>query len=203
MAKIVKYPDPVLREKCREVKNVDEKLEKVVEDLSTTLMEKDNGIGLAAPQIAETLRVFAIKPPGHDHASAESDSAHVYINPQILDRFEKEKIYPQVYTEEGDRDDFYEGCLSIPGIYGTVKRWIEIRVRYQRLSTSKVSEDPTLEVIEETLEGLMAIVFQHELDHLNGVLFIDHIKEENGQVFKDSGDGLEKIDTEEILNKEK
>jgi len=187
MAKIVQYPDPRLREKCQKVKRNDENLQDLISDLTTTLLDADNGIGLASTQIGEDLQVFAIHQPGHDHC-------HVYINPEIIDTFEKDKVYPKVYTEEGDQDNFYEGCLSIPGIYGTVKRWMEIQVKYQTLT-----QDGKLESKKDNLTGLNAIVFQHELDHLEGVLFIDHIKDEDGEIFKESEDGLQEIDIEEVI----
>lgn len=184
---IVKYPDEILRQKCQQVKKVDKKLKEVVDKLKEELKESSNGVGLSAPQIGKSLRFFALQHPGHDHI-------HNYINPKILDTFNKEKVYPQVYTEEGDREEFYEGCLSFPGIYGTVKRWLEIQVKHQTLT-----ENGKLESKEETLEGLIAIAFQHELDHLNGVLFIDHIKQNNGRIFKETETGLEEIGIEDVV----
>lgn len=185
---IVKYPDPVLTKKCQKVKKNNQKLQSVIDNLISDLKASSNGIGLAAPQIGEILRVFAIHHPGHDHI-------HVYINPEIIDTFDKEKVYPQVYTEEGERDDFFEGCLSFPGIYGTVKRWMEIQVKYQFLDV-----DGELESKKETLNGLMAVVFQHELDHLNGVLFIDHINENNGKIFKEAKKGLQEVDIGKVIS---
>jgi len=187
MAKIVEYPDSALKKKFRQVKKNNEELQKVADELKSTLMAAHNGIGLAAHQIGEDLCVFAIHQPGHDHVD-------IYINPEIVETHDKEKVYPQVYTEEGDREEFYEGCLSFPGLYGTVKRWMEIQVKYQTLN-----EEGKLELKEESLTGLNAIVFQHELDHLKGVLFVDHIAEDNGKIFKESKDGLQEIDIEEVI----
>jgi len=71
---------------------------------------------------------------------------------------------------DGQREDFYEGCLSFPDLYGTVKRWLKIKV-----SCKTLNQKGKLEAKEEVLEDLWAIVFQHELDHLNGKLFVDHL----------------------------
>jgi peptide deformylase len=191
---IVKYPDPVLKKKCRQVKKNDKKLKEVINKLNTGLKDSSNGIGLSAPQVGEDLCVFVIDHPEHNHAEAESDSVQTYINPEITDTFDKEKVYPQVYTEDGEREEFYEGCLSFPGIYGAVKRWMEIKVKYQTLN-----EEGDLEFKEEVLQGLTAIVFQHELDHLKGVLFVDHIKKDNGQIFKDTGKDLEELDIDDVM----
>ncbi len=184
---IVKYPDKILRQKSIKIKQVNDKVIEVADKLKSTLNNKDNGIGLAAPQIGENLSIFAIHHPGHDHI-------HLYINPQIIDTFDKEKVYPQVYTHNGDRENFYEGCLSFPNLYGTVKRWMEVNVRYQTLVNNK------LETREEGIEGLMAIVFQHELDHLKGVLFVDHIKEEKGSIFKEDKGELKEVDIEKVIS---
>jgi peptide deformylase len=159
---IVKYPNEILREKCEQVKRADDQLKQIIENLKNDLKEASNGIGLAAPQIGENLRVFAIQHSGHDHI-------HIYVNPQILEIFDKEKVYPQVYTEEEDIEEFYEGCLSFPGYYGT-------------------------------LSGLMAIVFQHEFDHLDGVLFIDHIEKDEGKIFKETKDGLQEVNIEVVID---
>jgi peptide deformylase len=190
---IVNYPNEALRQKCQPVKRIDSQVLEVVKKLKLDLKNSPNGVGLAAPQVGEALRILVIDHP-------EGEEIDVYINPEIIDTFGKDKIYPQVYNDEGGKEDFFEGCLSFPGVYGTVKRWLEIKVRYQTFVTSKVNSADTLEVKEETIDGLTAIVFQHELDHLDGVLFIDHIKKDNGQAFRDSGDGLEEIDIEKVIS---
>ncbi len=190
---IVEYPDKILRQKCEKVKKVDDRLLEVVGQLESVLNEVTNSLGLAAPQVGENLAVFGIDQTENQH-SEESDSINIYINPQIIDTFDKEKVYPQVYTHNGDRENFYEGCLSFPNLYGTVKRWMEVNVRYQTLTNGR------LEAKEEILQGLTAIVFQHELDHLKGVLFIDFIKEDNGKIFKDTEKGLEEIDIEKVIS---
>ncbi len=180
---IVTYPDKKLRYECESVQQVDQELLDLVSKLKKSLLAAENGVGLSAPQVGAKKRVFAI---------ADHDHVHVYINPQIVSH-EKDKSYPQLITEAGDRQDFFEGCLSFPDVYGTVKRWLEIKVKYQ-----VINEDNELAEKEEELPGFMAIVFQHELDHLNGVLFIDRIRQEDGQVYKDTGDELEEIDLEQL-----
>lgn len=183
---IVKYPNKILSQKCQKVTEVDEDVLKVIDKLKSSLIDASNGVGLAAPQVGENLSIFAIR----DHSN---ENIQIYINPQIMVALDKEKIYPQVYTEEGEREEFYEGCLSFPKFYGTVKRWMEIKVKYQ-----VINKKNKLETKKDKLTGMMAIVFQHELDHLEGVLFIDRINEEEGSIFKEDGGKLNEIDVEKV-----
>jgi peptide deformylase len=185
---IVTYPDERLRVECEPVEEVSQQVMEVVKDLEEKLLDAENGVGLAAPQIGENLKIVAI---------ADDHHVHTYINPQIVEHEKKEKTYPQLITQEGDQQDFFEGCLSFPGMFGTVKRWLEIKVKYQA-----IDENKNLVEKEEDLNGFMAIVFQHEVDHLNGVLFVDHIKEENGQLFKQTNEHLEPVDLDSVLGKE-
>ncbi len=170
MRKIVIYPAKILRQKTEEIKNVDKKLLSGIEDLKKILKNGDNAAGLAAPQIGLNKRFFGIKELG------------VFINPKI-EKVYGEKVYPKIVDEDKNETDFLEGCLSFPGFFGTVRRYLKIKVRYQFVSFSDnqfVSE-------EKVLSGFEAIVWQHEFDHLEGIVFIDHIKEEGGKFYKDVG----------------
>jgi len=193
---IVVYPDPVLRKKCRPVKAGDSELAKTIDLLKKGLADSEIGVGLAAPQVGRDQRVFLIRELGHscDGDQCQCDQFRVFINPQIIDHFDQEKTYPMILRGDGKREPFLEGCLSFPNLYGTVKRWLKIRVSYQ-----EVDETGALKDKEETLEDFKAIVFQHELDHLNGVLFIDHIKEERGKVYREENGRLKEIPLRDIL----
>jgi peptide deformylase len=148
--KIVKYGVPSLREKSKEVHKISKKIQILVEDLYDTLYAA-NGVGLAAPQIGENLRVFVID-TGTDQKSMNPIT---FINPKIL-------------KKEGAVNS-YEGCLSFPDAYTNVKR-----SRYVKVKALDIKGRP---FIMEADEGsLMARAIQHEFDHLDGILFIDHCR---------------------------
>ena len=178
MRKIVIYPAEILRKKTEEIKNVDKKLLSEIEDLEKILKSGDNAAGLAAPQIGLNKRFFGSKELGKGEVK-------VFINPRIEVVY-GDKIYPKIVDENQKEDDFLEGCLSIPGFFGTVKRFLKIDVSWQDVEKGK------LVTKNKTLSGFEAIVWQHESDHLEGIVFTDHIKEEGGKFYKDIGGKMEK-----------
>ncbi|MCL7745202.1 peptide deformylase [Guyparkeria hydrothermalis] len=142
---ILIYPDERLREIARPVDSFEPALAELVDDMFET-MYQERGIGLAATQIDEHRRLFVAD------VSEDRSGALAFVNPEILAR-------------EGTVES-EEGCLSIPGINETIARAERIRVRAQ---------DAKGKTFEQDLEGLLAICFQHELDHLEGRLFIDYL----------------------------
>ena len=147
--KILKFPDQDLRIKAKPVETFDDELKTLTDDMFET-MHSVNGIGLAATQIGVAKQVAVID------ISPEKNEPLVIINPkiQILDPSKKE--------------DYDEGCLSVPGFFETISRPSDIKLSYQDLNGKKQEIKP---------EGLLTKVVQHELDHLNGRLFVDHISE--------------------------
>lgn len=139
---IVQDPDPILREKSKPVTKFNANLHKLLDDMAETMYHA-NGVGLAAPQIGILKRVIVID-TGDEHGLIEM------VNPEIIAR-EGEQFGP-------------EGCLSIPGINGDVRRAMKVKVRGQDRYGNEFSMEG---------EGLLARAFQHEVDHLNGVLFTD------------------------------
>jgi len=178
MRKIVIYPAEILKEKTGEIKSVDKKLLVEIEDLKKILKNGDNAAGLAAPQIGLNKRFFGSKELG-------KGDVKVFINPKI-EKIYGEKVYPKLIDENKKEEDFLEGCLSFPGFFGTVKRFLKIEVSWQEIEKGK------LVTKNKILDGFEAIVWQHESDHLEGIVFIDHIKEENGKFFKDIAGKMEK-----------
>ncbi|HPT66241.1 MAG TPA: peptide deformylase [Candidatus Woesebacteria bacterium] len=178
MRKIVLYPAEILKRKIGETKNVDRKLLSEIEDLKKILQVGDNAAGLAAPQIGSNKRFFGSKELGKGNVL-------VFINPKI-ERVYGEKVYPKIVDENNKEEDFLEGCLSFPGFFGTVKRWLKIDVSWDEIEKEKLVRK------NKSLAGFEAIVWQHESDHLEGIVFIDHIKEEGGKFFKDIGGKMEK-----------
>jgi len=148
MLEILKYPDPKLKEVAREVDKFDKKLHHLLDQMAET-MYGANGIGLAAPQVGESLRLFVI-----DLGPMEDQPAKLYefINPVI---------------ESGDgKIVFEEGCLSVPGVTEEVVRKERVSVSYQ---------DRNGESHRMVAEGLLAVAIQHENDHLDGTLFIEKL----------------------------
>ena len=147
--KILKFPDQDLRIKAKPVETFDEELKALTDDMFET-MHSVNGIGLAATQIGIAKRVAVID------ISQEKNEPLVIINPviQILDPYKTE--------------DYDEGCLSVPGFFETISRPSDVKLSFQDLNGQKKEIKP---------KGLLTKVVQHELDHLNGRLFVDHISE--------------------------
>ncbi|WP_095083447.1 peptide deformylase [Mesorhizobium sophorae] len=145
---LIILPDPILRQVSKPVERVDGPLRKLADDMLATMYDAP-GIGLAAIQIGEPVRMLVIDLAKED----ETPAPHVFINPEILSSADTRSVYE-------------EGCLSIPDYYAEVERPAAVRVNY-------LDRDGKLQEIEA--EGLMATCLQHEIDHLNGVLFIDHI----------------------------
>lgn len=150
---IVTYDDDVLRQKAHPVKKNTNELQQLIDDMFDTMYNAD-GVGLAAPQIGEMLRLFVAD--GDVYAEEEGESKYgplVFINPEIT--FESEETI-----------DMDEGCLSIPGVYGPVTRSEKIVVKY----LDRQFNEQDMEV-----DGRIARIIQHETDHLDGVLFLDHL----------------------------
>ena len=147
--KILKFPDQDLRIKAKPVESFDDELKTLTDDMFET-MHSVNGIGLAATQIGVAKQVAVID------ISPEKNEPLVIINPAI-------QILDPTKTE-----DYDEGCLSVPGFFEKISRPSDIKLTYQDLNGKKQEIKP---------EGLLTKVVQHELDHLNGRLFVDHISE--------------------------
>lgn len=139
---IVKHPDDVLRERAQEVTKFNGNLHKLLDDMADTMYDAD-GVGLAAPQVGISKRVIVV----------DADEAHGLI----------ELVNPEIVSTEGEQFG-PEGCLSIPGLQGDVRRPLRAKVKGQ---------DRHGNPVEYEGEELLARAFLHEIDHLNGVLFID------------------------------
>ncbi|MDZ7791819.1 MAG: peptide deformylase [Xanthomonadales bacterium] len=143
--KILEYPDPRLRRVARPVENVGERERTLVEDMLETMYEA-RGIGLAATQVDEDIRVVVMD------LSDDRDEPQVFINPEITDR--------------SGSQTYEEGCLSVPGFYAEVKRAEHVSLR---------ALDGDGKSFELDADGLLAVCIQHEIDHLDGKMFIDYL----------------------------
>jgi len=147
---IVEYPDKRLREKSKEVKKFDASLHKLL-DAMNPLMINTNGIGLAAIQIAHPIRALILNIPDEDGEQPPENLLEI-INP--------------VMTHKSGETTYQEGCLSVPQFYEDIKRYDNVIINYQ----DRYGNTKTLEA-----DGLLAIAIQHEMDHLEGILFIDKL----------------------------
>lgn len=183
--KIVQSGDPILRLKCKPVITIDKKVKSIIKDLKDTLSVQTDpeGVGLAAPQIGKKLRIFAVN---------YKKLQRIVINPEILD------IEPLIISKrdnntknkavinDTDEQEILEGCLSLPYYYGPLKREPMVKIKY-------LNEEGQ-EVIEKFV-GFNAQIIMHEIDHLNGVLFIDHLLKQNQKLFKlDENDEWEEVE---------
>lgn len=165
---ILEVPDPRLKQVSKPVETFDDDLKTLVDDMFETMYDA-HGIGLAAIQVGVPIRLLVIDLQEPDEDAAEDDccddsdcdakrpavknNPRIFVNPEILDPAEELASYQ-------------EGCLSVPEIYADVDRPATCRVRWQDLEGATHEED---------MEGLMATCIQHEMDHLEGILFIDHL----------------------------
>lgn len=170
--KVVDVKDPVLRKKARAVSVVDKKIKSLIVDLKDTLKsQKDpEGVGLAAPQIGKSLQVFLMSYEG---------SERVVINPELV------SIGKTVPLTKAKKGEPLEGCLSLPHYYGPVARAKSITIKYLNEDGQKVTEKFT---------GFLAHIVQHEMDHLKGVLFIDHIIKQENPLYHIHGDDWEEVE---------
>ncbi|MFI5240921.1 MAG: peptide deformylase [Microgenomates group bacterium] len=160
--KVLKSTDPKLRTVSKKVSKIDKKVLQIVQNLKDTLkVQKDpEGVGLAAPQIGKNLRVFIA-----DYKKFKK----VVINPEIV---AIDKKFPK---EKAGKNEILEGCLSVPNYYGPLKRAKSVTVKYLNEKAEEVTEK---------FENFDAQIILHEIDHLNGILFIDHIFEQKKKLYK-------------------
>lgn len=188
MLKIVTVPNNVLSVPTKSVEKIDEKIKKLIKNMETVLIVQDDppGVGLAANQVGVNLSIFIIRP-------TQKSKIKVFINPKILKLVNS--LTPA--SPAGGRKPSnkkikkpirLEGCLSIPRIWGPVKRANKVLLEYQDLTS------PTYEVKCGWFAGFEATIIQHEIDHINGIVFTQRSLEQNLPIYKENDGELEKID---------
>lgn len=161
--KILNTKDPKISQVCKKVKAIDKKVISIAKDLKETLKVQNDpeGVGLAAPQIGENLRIFAMDDKG---------KVRVIVNPEILEiSNEKAKKI------KGEEKEIMEGCLSLPNYYGPLHRPQKVKIKYLDLDGKEK---------EEEFKGLSAQIIQHEIDHLNGIVFVNRLLEQKKPLYK-------------------
>lgn len=162
---IATVPDPILRRKARKVNDFGPELQKLIDDMVETMREAP-GVGLAAPQVNSSLRVIVVEYGDEDDESAPL-KLYTVINPEIVRSSQEKEVGP-------------EGCLSIPGFQGEVERLSDIIIKGQNRFGRPV---------RIKAGGWLARIFQHEIDHLDGVLFTDRAD----RVWKVEGEALQAV----------
>lgn len=177
---IIVLPHPSLREKSKKISFIDESVKQLVEKMQSSTLdweksrEHEIGVALAAVQINDLRRVVIIKNNFEDKSDG---SYEVYINPKVIKFM-------------GDVIEDFEGCLSVKNLYGKVPRYEKVKVEAMDMDEN---------IVRITAEGFLARVFQHEIDHTNGILFVDHIKNNKDSFYKLTKDGqLEQVAYEEV-----
>ena len=195
--KIISAPHPTLRLIASPVDKFDKRLLKLIERLKKQLLlEKDpEGVGLAAPQVNKSWQIFILRQTGHkqgDKKKPIKDSRQerltAFINPKIVTHSQKKTLLKA--------SEHFEGCLSVPKIYGPVPRWDWLTITYQT-----INDQGQVEEKEEKYQGFLARVIQHEYDHLQGVLFTDHLLENNLPAYSiEKGQWVELEDRQILAN---
>ena len=176
--KVLTAQDPRLRHKSKPVIKIDKKILKLLEDMHDTLkIQKDpEGVGLAAPQIGEFYQIFLMQ---------DNKKIIPVFNPKII-KLSKKTNDPSARKARSGQvpsDEYImEGCLSLPHYYGPVQRSWTVELEYQKPKLENV--EWVLENKHEVIEGFAAQIIQHEVDHLNGKIFVDKLFEQNRQLFK-------------------
>jgi peptide deformylase len=149
---ILRYPNPILKKMCHQVERIDRSLQGLILDLVDTMHEGPGSVGVAAPQIGVTLRVCVVDVSNNRHGKENNHGLLCMINPEISNR--------------SGSATMREGCMSVPDYTGDVERATEITVKFS---------EPDGNQREIIASGFEAVAIQHEMDHLDGILFLDRI----------------------------
>lgn len=182
---VIALPNPELRKKSNKVGIITPEILKIIEDMKSATIswdlsrEHEVGVALAAVQIDKLYKIIVVR---NNYENKDDLSFSAFINPVIT------KL-------EGKLEEDYEGCLSVQDIYGKVPRYSKVRIK---------AVDERGHSFRVTAEGFLARIFQHEIDHISGILFIDHIKDKSDAFFKLKDDGtLEQLDYEKFVKNNK
>lgn len=177
---IIILPNPHLRQSSKRVPVITPLIRQVIKNMIDATVdwedsrEHEVGVALAAIQIDEPYKIVIVR---NDFENKDDKTFQVFINPEVM-------------KTEGELEEDFEGCLSVTDIYGKVPRYSKVRVR---------AMDENGQLVRIKAEGFLARVFQHEIDHINGKLFVDHLKDHRDAFYKLTPEGkLEPIAYEEV-----
>lgn len=179
---IIALPNPHLRQKSQRVGLITDEIEHVIAAMKAATIdwdlsrEHEVGVALAAVQIDHLYKIVVVR---NDYDNKADHTFTVFINPEIV-------------KTEGKLIEDYEGCLSVPNVYGKVSRYEKVKVKALNAEGKE---------FRVTAEGFLARIFQHEIDHCNGIVFIDHIKDDPEAFFELKSDGkLAKLDYTSVIS---
>jgi peptide deformylase len=182
---IITLPNPHLRQRSQKVGLITPEIKKIIHDMEAATLdweasrEHEVGVALAAVQVDLMYRIVVVR---NDFNNKDDRSFSVFINPQIT-------------KYEGDIEEDFEGCLSIRDVYGKVPRHSKVRIK---------ALDGDGKEVRVTAEGFLARIFQHEIDHTNGIVFIDHIRDNPEAFFQLTASGsLKKLDYDKDIRDSK
>ena len=180
MLKIVQVPNEILTTPVKPIVEFDEKLQETIKNMEKVLNDQidPQGVGLAATQVGLSQAIFIIKP------SAKSKPA-TFINPKIIKLVNSLTRNKKTNKHTKKKPTKLEGCLSIPRVWGPIKRANKILLEYQLLNGKKKTE---------WFSGFNATIIQHEVDHLNGILFTQRSLEQKGRLYEEKEGKLEKLE---------
>jgi peptide deformylase len=177
---IITLPNTQLRKRSERVRVINDAVIKVIDDMKAATLDweasrkHEVGVALAAVQIDRPYRIIVIR---NNFDDKDDHSFSVFINPEVT-------------KKEGEVEDDFEGCLSVKDVYGKVPRYSKIRLR----ALNELGQE-----VRVKAEGFLARVLQHEVDHTNGIMFVDHIKDMHESFYKLADDGkLERLDYEDV-----
>lgn len=177
--KIVNSKEPKLREIAKPVSQIDQKVKGIIKDLVDTLkvQKSPEGVGLAAPQIGKGLRIFVVN---------YRNFSRVVINPEIISmKREPHSAHSTSLRALRGKNEILEGCLSSPNYYGPIRRTGVIKLKYLNENGQETVE---------AFSGFHAQIILHEIDHLNGILFVDRLLEQKKPLYKVEGENWEEVD---------
>ena len=160
---IAQLPDPVLRRKAHKIATIDKDLQTLIDNMVET-MRVAPGVGLAAPQVSESIRLIVVEFGQEDEEGNEVEPKKLFV-----------VINPEIVTASDEKEMGVEACLSIPNLAGEVERHSKIVIKGQ----NRMGKPTRIKA-----EGWLARIFQHEIDHLDGILFIDHISPLKREIFR-------------------
>lgn len=171
MLKIISAPNPILSQTAKPVPKVTAAVLRIIAEMKQALIKTTDpkGVGLAAPQVGKSLRIFLAKP-------TDNSKILVFINPEIIERSSEVDYVKRSKDDQSEKaSKKLEGCLSLPTIWGPV-------LRAQSLTLTFLDENGSLH--EQKFQGFLATIIQHETDHLNGILFPKRVLEQKGILYK-------------------
>ncbi len=196
MLKIVSAPNPVLSQPAKPIVKINNHVLKLIKDMEESLLSAKDpvGVGLAAPQVGISLQIFITKP-------TPKSPIQVFINPKIIQKTEISHLTTirgriqllNASPSKKSQDVKLEGCLSLPNIWGEVKRSPAVELSYQL-----ITENLKLITKTQTFSGFLATIIQHEMDHLNGILFPKRVLEQKGKLYKSKKNEKNEDEFEEI-----